>query len=569
MKIPRGIEELMTLRLFVIVGLVAALAYSPVFLTKFGIQNDYNMRPPDGHTSLHPETYLVLSIGRPLEAILLNVQFQFVRTVSDLRVARLFSFLVSFLLVWILLRLLVTKWLIDPVLAVSMALCILVSPPMQYVIVWWSGFATGLISVLVTIWSYLLVDKAFSNHTGAEPICRRRAYYLVASWLVFFASLMLYEARAMFIFVLILMDVIFSDLHSWPTVRRRIVWQVSLYASVMVVYYIFIQHVVPAYMTYVEMYISRPVWWAPSGLHLTRDLGTKASYFLELSRFAWAGSWHLVSETVAPITVLCLVLISVFVTLRHSVRHSQPTDQREGSIAKRQWNKWAVEKIGVVACLLILCNSSRLLSVHSYLGYRLVFPYTVSVLAILFWILNYWFDELKGKRLSYVIRLLAVGIALSWTFLAHLNVANVAKNLNLEFNYIRGALAEADVSSLETVAVVQLPEYDYLLDRKLKFEFATMATNFCFIGKIVTHALLDLGSDPSSIETIEIPPGASISPYLKENLLVIDMNRARIAENSGRRLVTWKRRNPWAEYPETICRKSGWDNSPWASQKSY
>ena len=155
-------ELVLTGGLTLVVLTIVAL---PIFYGGYAIHNDYYVYLYDG--CCFPETNFLFLIGRPIGAILLNAEFQFLTGLESLRIARIFGLGLLFLIFLYTYRKFVSIQPQQQFFAWLAALLIAVLPGFLLNTIWVGNHVPGLIGTLVSIWSYYLID-------GAAPGDRRR-----------------------------------------------------------------------------------------------------------------------------------------------------------------------------------------------------------------------------------------------------------------------------------------------------------------------------------------------------------------------------------------------------------
>ena len=188
-------ELVLTGGLTLVVLTIVAL---PIFYGGYAIHNDYYVYLYDG--CCFPETNFLFLIGRPIGAILLNAEFQFLTGLESLRIARIFGLGLLFLIFLYTYRKFVSIQPQQQFFAWLAALLIAVLPGFLLNTIWVGNHVPGLIGTLVSIWSYYLID-------GAAPGDRRRK---AQGYAVLFLSFLIYPTSAYYFLVFTVWKALFG-----------------------------------------------------------------------------------------------------------------------------------------------------------------------------------------------------------------------------------------------------------------------------------------------------------------------------------------------------------------------
>ncbi|MEQ8225453.1 MAG: hypothetical protein ABRQ37_24250, partial [Candidatus Eremiobacterota bacterium] len=208
--------------------------YLPCFLIDFGMHNDYAAFEYDRRDCLSfPESLHMIAIGRPLGALLINLQFFFLHTISDLAVARFISFLIcminAILFIWYLRKDMDFLWLL------MMTFCIFTLPASQLYIIWTATSLQGHLTVIIAFISFFMLERV----NFKRKIHGLNIVYLSGAYIIFLASLFIYPASALFILVLTTVRIMFSPVSSWINVRLLAIGDILFISSSMIIYFIF------------------------------------------------------------------------------------------------------------------------------------------------------------------------------------------------------------------------------------------------------------------------------------------------------------------------------------------
>lgn len=114
--------------------------YLPAFYFDFGVHNDYQFY--FGYQDHHPEFFQLLSLGRPVNAFLQDMQFFLTSDVSDLKFWRFLAFCI-FTLTFCFLYFYFKKMLLSSSDSLGYALLATITPSSQLFVLWSTNFVPG------------------------------------------------------------------------------------------------------------------------------------------------------------------------------------------------------------------------------------------------------------------------------------------------------------------------------------------------------------------------------------------------------------------------------------------
>jgi hypothetical protein len=171
----------------------------PVFFGGYAIHNDYYASLY--HGCCFPETDFLFLIGRPLGAILLNVEFAFLGGLEALRWARIFGVVLLFLIFLFTYRKFVSIQPERRFLACLAALLIVILPGFLLNTIWVADHVPGLVGTLTSIWAYYLCDSGSVNDK------RRKAF----GYLALFLAFLIYPPSAYYFLVFTVWKALFGN----------------------------------------------------------------------------------------------------------------------------------------------------------------------------------------------------------------------------------------------------------------------------------------------------------------------------------------------------------------------
>jgi hypothetical protein len=145
--------------LFLGLGLVV---FTPAFLMEFGFCNDYTFLTPNAYEPWagFPETRSLLHIGRPVGALLLNLQMLTIHSLTAIKMWRVISFLLASASAAILYGYSRHRLGLKDFWAAALAFGFLTAPPVQVYVLWATNVMPGTFNMFLSLCVYLLLDAA-------------------------------------------------------------------------------------------------------------------------------------------------------------------------------------------------------------------------------------------------------------------------------------------------------------------------------------------------------------------------------------------------------------------------
>ena len=502
--------------------------YFPVFIIEFGIHNDYSAWDYDNSNCClgYPESTHLLAVGRPLGALLLNIQFLFFDSVSDFAPARFLSFGFILASAGLMHYYLTKRLLLAQGWALALVFCIFTLPSSQLYIIWVTNFIPGSFNVFLACLSYLIMDTVWRNRSLPQKTVANIVGIITAS-LIFTISLFIYPPTALFFLVFTFANVLFSKISLWATTRLRVAIDVLFCSFYMAVYFILIRFVYFPLLSYYDSDFGAYLASINKSYEfsITSDFSSKIQLLFLITRTALNGWNTKVDNDFSTEVFLLLLAMGVVLTFFHfftfqtSLNKSQPLRQ-----------KFSLVLQGVAACslLLILSISSLLISAGGFVAYRTIFPYSAMAILILFWLFYKVTQAISEKKRKAVVNSLLIVITIIAAIVTQTNLLNTALGAHTELNFIRHSLATVDFSRVNRLIFVKPFGDGVFTDKNSNHEFSYMATNLAFVGGIVRVALSELHVDQSSLRITPIDPDSKQKLYIDKKMShIINMNNAR------------------------------------------
>ena len=158
---------------FALVGVSIIVALSPALLFSFGYHNDFNAWAYDTHSccTQHPETRILLAIGRYFGAFAQNLQFSTIHSLIDLWWWRLLGILSTALLAVYYLHIISMQrpptWQ-----NACLTVAVFTLPTMQFQSIWVSMYMFWTPPILLALIAAQLLLKAAEGDFAYESICK-------------------------------------------------------------------------------------------------------------------------------------------------------------------------------------------------------------------------------------------------------------------------------------------------------------------------------------------------------------------------------------------------------------
>lgn len=443
---------------FGIYFITLALINAAALFWPYGFHNDYRVfEHPDWF--FHPETPHLLAIGRPLGALLLELQTLSITGMNGLIAYRVLSIVMVAAFAALLFGHIREKFLVRDSEALAFSFAVVLLPSMQINILWVANSVPGIVSVLFAFASYRL----FSDRRLWPAIT------FAAS------SLLIYHAGFLFFSVLTLLSLVLPPRDKENQVPQ-VLWEVAFVVAACVVYMVFTLLVWKFFLvTFGPSYFSgyyKHLANTQYSLGLGWDIRPKVHQIVDM--IGMTGSLWLASASVAgvAVAVLCIVTTAILIGWRSAL---------------------------LMLVLLGLISSPIITAPVSFeVPYRTIFPQGAALLALCFSI-YLWMPGTKMRLAGMgIVGILAVSSVLT-VGRAQSLVANAAH----EFLTIKTAILEqwpaGDGQIVMNVRAAPAGQeyYDRLLDRDFRL---LSASDFAPMAGLAYAAAADLGIDPKRVD---------------------------------------------------------------------
>src|SRR5574341_653663 len=142
---------------FILLAFLLLLVYLPTFTYRFAYHSDALVWDYENSKCClgFPESYHLLEAGRPLGALLLNIQFMFLNSFDDFTISRLVSFWLILFSAGIFYYYLILRVQLETHWALVMVFCIFTLPPSQTYEIVGTHLVPGALNILLAMISYI------------------------------------------------------------------------------------------------------------------------------------------------------------------------------------------------------------------------------------------------------------------------------------------------------------------------------------------------------------------------------------------------------------------------------
>lgn len=534
-----------------IFGAMMAFAVSPNIVHIYGIHNDYEMLAKKSHGFFHPEADQLLSIARPLPALLTNLTIMPLQSLPDWRWVRIFSLLT----VWVagaqMIYLCAVRLQTGIARAVAVAAATFLGLPFIYSILQPAAWAPHLLTTLLAFSAYAILSRTNAAALAFLPTVENRDYAalprqilgychdrrILGASLLFQAALYSYPPNALILALMPVVGVLFSRSPQFFRTLVAVRDIVFLFAN-LAVYAVFTKLV---FLPVVRLFVYRnsDAWRqsqltnfdariAPSYSYtINTDVGALLERLGNAVRVA-ADLWfppqfnlHLI---VAAVLLIALVAASA-VTIRRLA--SVPPASRLISLLPQfsvfSWRVGAARSLAVVGVALVLSTLPILASGGGFVTYRTV-PAVCAILGVLFLYGVGVIGEAiwratgsscrKAVLVGTIAVMLGITVAVAGNFYSNYSIMRLSRN---EYSYFKDIVRQAIASKSVGLILIDprpfsLPEDNPVMyDQKGRpvppYELGCLSSYCIQTGSILRVAAAEFGwSLPTGYE-IQVAKG--------------------------------------------------------------
>ena len=478
---------------YVAVAIAICVALSPALFFSFGYHNDFNAWAYDTHRccTSHPETKLLVAIGRYFGAYAQNLQFATIHSMHGLWIWRLIGIVSTALLAVYYL------YIVSPNgpptwKDVCLSVAIFTLPTMQWQAIWLSMYMFWTPPMLLSLAAANLIRD--TSEIAILPIpswLRRATPRLVLAFIALVAGLCFYPMSATLLLVPAA-HLLLKDNENWT--RRMAAISVVALGGAFVVYFAIHKFLVLQRLTHIP-YLGEYTFTLADNV-LSEAL-RRIVWYLEIGSFLWIGfdlPW--VPIVVAVIAAIALAF-GVFGFLRQKPRGAYVNF--------------------IMACGLFVVAAAPVLLVSQFaVTFRIMLTMTAIELLVLFWLLN--FLPVAGSFLASALAL--IGIAAAFVSVYGTSASNA-----MEYALSRRAVAHLVPNEFHSIMVIRRALARQAFGLPLRGEFGVLApTPYIFDELIGRRDVDDPDKFPSfDVEEIYIRDDGA-DPVLEKNATVVDLS---------------------------------------------
>ena len=483
---------------FAVCALAMCLLYLPAFVFDFAVHNDYMIWSYDNHKCClgFPETTHLLSVGRPIGAVLLNLHFATFTDIKSLAIGRGISLLTIMGAYYVFCLILIKNYKFSPLFSVAAGFLIFLLPSAILYVVWLTNFVPGSVTALLSVAAYYLIsrprEKSRANSKSWRWYCLSPSF----GYFVLFISFLVYPPVGIFCLIFPFICAAFMSSERWVGERREIVIQVAIVVCLLILYFV------------VTKFVLTPL--------LARYSEAVRDYVLPTSNYEFSFSTnpldklHLVNEFLAitfnlwtsnyfPRFYLFVLffIIALGIWRLFGVRHAG------GGV---EAVKVALQRAAMIICLIGIGAAPIFIPKDGFVAYRIVFTAASMAVVLFLWGVHGLCSAFNNRRmLTFSI---GAVVFLCWVFSA-IRINVFVDNVHREFEFVRNAVRGLDRDNL-TKVVVLAPEWGSQIVRgQLFYDFRYMGTNFARMDGIVRAPLRELGMQRRKARKVNV----SFVPY--------------------------------------------------------
>lgn len=510
------------------------VVYLPILIIDFGLHVDYARWASYRGTGffVFPESNYLFMIGRPISAILVNLQCAIVQTIHDFSVVRAITFVLMALCAISFYIYIKKRLLIEHFWALTISFCVFTLPPMQTHFAFISSGGQGPATILFVIFAYLLVDRVRMGEDFSLMHAKLYILYMITACIIYLIAMFCYPPNAMFFLVFTFAHLIFSNFEDYPKTRFIIIRDILFCGISMILFFFllkfiylpFMQSLSPEFKSLGES-LKQSNYRFVLNITMARGL-----IFGNMSTIGFGGIYDLwfAPGKVVPVIIGILTSGITFIFIRLFFTNNMK------DLSFRRKLGWSLQMAIIAIVIVLMVNAPVLLSnVENSvdIGYRIYFPFSAIVVLVLCWVfirIGEWLDSFKMKVVTNSV---AVVMLVSFALIAEANLLYTAINANRELNLVRQKLASRDLSKIRSIIVIEPSRNVFFNEKHLKREFGYTATD-PLVNGLPFAVLSDMGVKRLDVNLIAVKPSIPATIFIDDSVVLIDMNELSIKKNS-------------------------------------
>jgi hypothetical protein len=464
------------LRWWLGIAVAIVASYLPLLTANFGRHNDYMLWACDtsGALKQFPEMWHLLAIGRPLGAMLLNLHFTCLGSLSDFVISRWVSLAVTLVSAWLLANHLLHRPRVPLPMAVCAAACVFLLPASQLYVSWLTNFVPGTLTVLLSLLAYRILDGGQGDASVRASLLRWRR--LLIGEAVFLFALLIYPPSALFILVPAFSNLVFVPFDRWPETRRRLVRDFAFVAIGMLIFFACVRFV---YLPIVVRYwpqvsaVMEQNRGGPYELRFGFNLHFWERNLRDVVKVSFGGPLHAVLGRRMDDPLAKLVGGGLLLGwIGHVLRSRRAVGSPRVSLL------WSCQALLAGIGLFVLSETPSIVAqVDGIAGYRVVFPAEAMVALLVFGFFSALRPRPPRNEWTTFHPIFPIALLVACAALAFWNMRNVAASAVAELNYYRRELSTVDLSTTRQLRVICPTLRGLFLDVPLKMDFRYLGSH--------------------------------------------------------------------------------------------
>jgi hypothetical protein len=481
-KIPSPARSIYSVALIVFCAVV--IFYFPVLTSKFAYHNDYRIFTYDVSDCClgYPETKHLLGVGRPILAILLNVQLLFISSMFSLQLMHFVSVVMIATAASILFLHLLYFLNISRLSAALLSFIIFTSPSMAINSFWVTNICSEILPIFAVIFAHYLISK--QSKDGAT---------ILIVFIIILLNLFIYPPSTLFFASLIFIKFLFGEANTKNITLRNITLELFLVLSACITYFLIFKYIIKPMLVnsafggfdFLEYYAFIDANYSIYDFSIFSNLDRKADQLIDLFNLAcslWLPQPSEVIWDALLITILFMILVSA---------------SSQNVYMRRIRSVWRMPLV-IIIYIFIACLTALPIMVSSS-EFEIPFRAIFSSMVIIPSIILYAFDRfLVGRRRDriYAYKLIVFILVISAAEAASFyRLILVVDRATTEYNNVLDAVKNDVFVNEKIVRVSSTPTaLSQKMSAYLSRDFNLIGMNVSLDG-IINAAANDLGLD--------------------------------------------------------------------------